>query len=74
MSLDKKHLGSGRFIDANYPDYIVVRDVHEGDVKGKMELSRAVKIDEAEDLKPRRGIFKPMHEIFKKRKGCKPIL
>ena len=36
MSLDKKHLGSGRFIDANYPDYIVVRDVHEGDVKGRM--------------------------------------
>ena len=71
MSLDKKHLGSGRFIDANYPDYIVVRDVHEGDVKGKMELSRAVKIDEAEDLKPRRGIFKPMHEIFKKRKNKK---
>lgn len=66
MSDDKKK--KVQFLDANYPKYIQVRAVREGDLQGKIELNRTG-IDDSDEDTPRRGIFKPMHESFKKRKS-----
>ncbi len=58
------------FIDANPPHFAKLTDVYVGDVKGKIAVERRTE-EENSDSSPKRGIFKPMHESFKKRRNNK---
>lgn len=57
-----------RFIDANSPKFIKQGSVTLGDIQGKIYVRRRV-TEGYSDTDPVRGVFKPMHESFKKRKN-----